>query len=99
MRPESNIINLLLSGSASNCEILFALFRWDKDQRLFEGSPAFLKAFACPSGGGCISVDWSFLFPFLYLIRALRFVVVVVEHAVVLLLYLVLNLHPSFYLH
>ena len=75
IRPlhKSNMINLLLSCSASTCEILLALFRWDKDQRPFEGSPASLNAFACASGGWCRSVNWYFLFPFLCLPRALRF--------------------------
>ena len=70
---ESNKINLLVSGSTSTGEIILALFRWDKDQRPFGGSPASLKSFACASGGRCLSVDWYFPFPFLCLPRALRF--------------------------
>ena len=44
-------------------------FQWNKDQRPFEGSPASLKAFAYPSGGGYPRVDRSFLFPVLCVLR------------------------------
>ena len=52
--------------------ILLALLRWDKDQKPFEGSPASLKAFACPSSGGCTSANSFFFFSFFCLSWALR---------------------------
>ena len=48
---------------------LIVNFRWNKDQRPFKGSPAFLKAFICPSDSGCLPIDRSFLFPILCLLR------------------------------
>ena len=62
------------SGSGSICEILFALFRWDKVQRPFEGSPASLRAFVRPFGGWYDgAVNLSFLFPWICLPRAVCF--------------------------
>ncbi len=96
---KSNIINLLLFDFAFNCEILLAFFQWDKNQRLFKESLVSLKAFACSFSDECKSVNWFFLFSFCTSLRLCISVIVVVKHAVVLLFYLVLNLHSSFYLH
>lgn len=90
--------DLLLSGSAFICETCFAFFQWDKVQRPFEGSPASLKALHVLL---MVNVMLSICLCYLYcaFFRLCVSAFFVIKLAAVLLLYLILNLHPSFHLH